>query len=177
MNLIERIGLEKCQAIVDAVPDGGTHFKLSFGLSIFYLLSSGDGADLAGLWIDDGDDSHWGLSSYKNFELFMPENRFISIEDLRTAIADHNQNLSEQRDRFEKAYSLKFPESKVTLLPNGNYSGWIKQKKWKDWQAKQEQLQIELNNCSPKDSSKNSIEDNCTDIRNHISPLTGVIER
>ena len=110
MNLIEELGLEKCQAIVDAVPDGGTHFKLSFGLSIFYLLSSGDGADLAGLWIDDGDDSYWGLSSYKNFELFMLENRFISIEDLRTAIANHNT-------------------------------------------------------------------DHCTDIRNHISPLTGLIER
>ena len=110
MNLIEKLGLEKCQAIVDAVPDGGTHFKISFELSIFYLLSSGDGADLAGLWIDDGDDSYWGLSSYKNFELFMPENRFISIEDLRTAIANHNT-------------------------------------------------------------------DHCTDIRNHISPLTGVIER
>ena len=110
MNLIEKLGLEKCKAIVDAVPDGGTHFKLSFGLSIFYLLSSGDGADLAGLWIDDGDDSYWGLSSYKNFELFMPENRFISIEDLRTAIANHNT-------------------------------------------------------------------DHCTDIRNHISPLTGLIER
>ncbi len=89
MNLIEKLGLEKARVIVDAVPNGGTHFKLSFGLSIFYLLSSGDGADLAGLWIDDGDDSYWGLSSYKNFELFMPENRFISIEDLRTAIADY----------------------------------------------------------------------------------------
>ena len=89
MNLIEELGFEKARAIVDAVPNGGTHFKLSFGLSIFYLLSSGDGADLAGLWIDDGDDSYWGLSSYKNFELFMPENRFISIEDLRTAIADY----------------------------------------------------------------------------------------
>ena len=111
MNLIEELGLEKCQAIVDAVPNGGTHFKLSFGLSIFYLLSSGDGADLAGLWIDDGDDSYWGLSSYKNFELFMPENRFISIEDLRTAIANHERT------------------------------------------------------------------DTCTDIRNHISPNTKVIER
>ena len=91
MNLIEELGIEKARAIVDAVPDGGTHFKLSCGLSIVYLLSSGDGADLAGLWIDDGDDSYWGISSYKNFELFMPENRFISIEDLRAAIADHER--------------------------------------------------------------------------------------
>ena len=122
MNLIEELGLEKARAIVDAVPNGGTHFKLSFGLSIFYLLSSGDGADLAGLWIDDGDDSYWGLSSYKNFELFMPENRFISIEDLRTAIAEHGTPTNKGTDN----------------LSHFNH---------------------------------------CTDIRNHISPLTGVIER
>ncbi|MEG1092446.1 MAG: hypothetical protein RSE38_14005 [Acinetobacter sp.] len=131
MNLIEELGLEKARAIVDAVPNGGTHFKISFGLSIFYLLSSGDGADLAGLWIDDGDDSYWGLSSYKNFELFMPENRFISIEDLRTAIANHDLTVSN---------------------------------------SSQNDKQIDL-------SIKKDIEDHCTDIRNHISPLTGVIER
>ena len=127
MNLIEKLGLEKCRAIVDAVPDGGTHFKLSFGLSIFYLLSSGDGADLAGLWIDDGDNSYWGLSLYKNFELFMPENRFISIEDLRTAIANHDLTVSN---------------------------------------SSQKDKQIDL-------SIKKDIEDHCTDIGNHISPLTG----
>ena len=68
----------------------------------------------------------------------------ILLDDLRAAIAEHDQNLSEQRERFEKAYSLKFPKSKVTLLPSGNYSGWIKQKKWKDWQVKEAQLQSEL---------------------------------
>lgn len=68
----------------------------------------------------------------------------ILLDDLRAAIAEHDQNPSEQRERFEKAYSLKFPKSKVTLLPSGNYSGWIKQKKWKDWQVKEAQLQSEL---------------------------------
>lgn len=131
MNLIEELGLEKARAIVDAVPNGGTHFKLSFGLSIFYLLSSGDGADLAGLWIDDGDDSYWGLSSYKNFELFMPENRFISIEDLRTAIANHDLTVSN---------------------------------------SSQNDKQIDL-------SIKKDIEDHCTDIGYHLSPLTEVTER
>ena len=111
MNLIEKLGLEKCRVIVEGAPEGLTHFKLLLGVSIYYQLSSKDDADLAGLWIDDGDDSYWGLSSYKNFELFMPENRFISIGDLRTAIANHERT------------------------------------------------------------------DTCTDIRNHISPLTGVIER
>jgi len=91
MNLIEKLGLEKCKQIVEGAPDNLTHFKLLLGVSIYYQLSSNDDSDLAGLWIDDGDDSYWGLSSYKNFELFMPENRFISIEDLRTAIANHER--------------------------------------------------------------------------------------
>ena len=111
MNLIEELGLEKCQAIVHGAPEGLTHFKLLLGVSIYYQLSSNDDADLAGLWIDDGDDSYWGLSSYQNFELLIAGNRFISIDDLRIAIANHERI------------------------------------------------------------------DTCTDIRNHISPLTGVIER
>ena len=148
MSLIEKLGLEKCQAIVSDAPEWAKY------------------------WITRGE-YHGHIISFPN----MTGHSSYLLNDLRTAIADHNQNLSEQRARFEKAYSLKVPESKVTLLPNGNYSGWIKQKKWKDWQAKQEQLQSKLNNCSAKDSSEISITDHCTDIRNHISPLTGVIER
>ena len=147
MNLIEELGLEKCQAIVDGAPEGRDTYCL-------------DAKDY-----------------FKQLPIMKRCSVCVDLGNLRTAIADHNQNLSEQRARFEKAYSLKFPESKVTLLPNGNYSGWIKQKKWKDWQAKQEQLQSKLNNCSAKDSSEINITDHCTDIRNHISPLTGVIER
>ena len=90
MNLIEKLGLEKCKAIVDGAPEDGTHFKLLLGVSIFYLLSSNDETDLAGLWID-GDDSYWGLSSYQNWELLITENRFISIDDLRAALADHER--------------------------------------------------------------------------------------
>lgn len=91
MNLIEKLGLEKCKQIVDGAPEDGTHFKLLLGVSIFYLLSSNDEADLAGLWIDDGDDSYWGLSSYQNWELLLEENRFIPIADLRAALADHDR--------------------------------------------------------------------------------------
>lgn len=90
MNLIEKLGLEKCKKIVEGAPEGLTHFKLLLGVSIYYQLSSKDDADLAGLWID-GDDSYWGLSSYQNFELLLVGNRFISIDDLRTAIANHER--------------------------------------------------------------------------------------
>lgn len=83
--------IEQMREIVDGAPEDGTHFKLLLGVPIFYLLSSNDEADLAGLWIDDGDDSYWGLSSYQNWELLLEENRFISIADLRAALADHDR--------------------------------------------------------------------------------------
>lgn len=83
--------IEQMRKIVDGAPEDSTHFKLLLGASIFYLLSSNDEADLAGLWIDDGDDSYWGLSSYQNWELLLESNRFISIDDLRAALADHDR--------------------------------------------------------------------------------------
>ena len=94
--------IEQMRKIVDGAPEDGTHFKLLLGVSIFYLISSNDEADLAGLWIDDGDDSYWGLSSYQNWELLLEENRFISIADLRAAIADHDRTdyVSDIRNRI-----------------------------------------------------------------------------
>ena len=144
MNLIQELGIEKCRAIVDGAPEDGTHFKLSFGLSIFYLLSSDDGASPAGLWIDDGDESHWSVSSYKNFELFVAENRFISLKDLRTAIAEH-----------EKC-----------------------QHKWNETTSNGDAYRFFV--CKHCDSTQNYVPfeaDHCTDIRNHLSPNTKVIER
>ena len=79
MNLIEKLGLEKCQAIVDGAPEWAQGF--CFELSVYAASSKGVKLDIT------------------------------CLDDLRTALADH--------DRI----------------------------------------------------------DTCTDIRNHISPLTGVIER
>lgn len=153
MNLIEELGLEKCKQIVDGAPEGLTHFKLLLGVSIYYQLSSNDDADLAGLWIDDGDDSYWGLSSYKNFELFMPENRFISIEDLRTAIANHDQYWYGQSEEKELEQYAILSQEKIEggAVLVGDNSAIVQ--------------------------AMRNITDDCTDIRNHISPLTGVIER
>jgi len=178
MNLIEELGIEKARAIVDGAPKHAEYYSpLSY--SNKYKKSVRDNTyepDVANGYTKSYD--FWDGRKWNGCACMLEHlDDLILISSICTAIAEHDQNLSEQRERFEKAYSLKFPESKVTLLPNGNYSGWIKQKKWKDWQAKQEQLQTELNNCSKKDSSEISITDDCTDIRNHISPLTGVIER
>lgn len=39
------------------------------------------------------------------------------------------------RDEFEREYALTNPDDKCTLLPSGNYSGWVKQKNWQEFQA------------------------------------------
>ena len=57
MNLIEELGLEKCQAIVDGAP----------AIANFYLLGKGY-MRMGSVLLDDA----------------------ISLEDLRSAIADHN---------------------------------------------------------------------------------------
>ena len=87
--------------------------------------------------------------------------------ELRTAIAEHDQYWYGQSEEKElEQYSLLQQEK---IEGGAALVG--------DFTAIQEQLQTELNNCSKKDSSEISITDDCTDIRNHISPLTEVTER
>ena len=87
--------------------------------------------------------------------------------ELRTAIAEHDQHWYGQSEEKElEQYSLLQQEK---IEGGAALVG--------DFTAIQEQLQTELNNCSKKSSSEISITDDCTDIRNHISPLIGVIER
>ena len=96
MNLIEKLGLEKCKQIVSGAPKGAYEWRANG----FYYTS--------GMYY---------CTKNKEFFKSYTENSFTActISDLRTAIANHTDNLS----HF----------------------------------------------------------DHCTDIRNHVSPLTGVIER
>lgn len=87
-ELIEHVGgVIGCRSIISDAPNDSTHIKINLGLCIYYCQSSGDEGDQAGLWIDDGI-GYWGLSSYQNYELSIAENRFISIVEVRKAIAD-----------------------------------------------------------------------------------------
>ena len=113
MNLIEELGLEKCQSIVDGAPELTTNYK-----DVKYYEEW-----FPGKWtVFDG--KHWQ-------DCKKPKRGLICIIDLRTAIANHDLTVSN---------------------------------------SSQNDKQIDL-------SIKKDIEDHCTDIRNHISPLTGVIER
>lgn len=48
------------------------------------------------------------------------------------------------RDEFEQEYALTSPDDKCTLLPSGNYSGWVKQKNWKEFQAEWHQSSVDI---------------------------------
>lgn len=37
------------------------------------------------------------------------------------------------RDEFEAVHARIHPGDKCTMMPNGNYSGWVKQKHWEDF--------------------------------------------
>lgn len=41
---------------------------------------------------------------------------------------------AELRASFERHYAATHPGDKCTKMPNGRYSGWIKQAKWQEWQ-------------------------------------------
>ena len=101
MNLIEKLGLEKCRAIVDGALEGRDTYCL-------------DAKDY-----------------FKQLPIMKRCSVCVDLDDLRTAIANHDLTVSN---------------------------------------SSQNDKQIDL-------SIKKDIEDHCTDIRNHISPLTGVIER
>ena len=155
MNLIEELGIETCRAIVDGAK-WSTHFRTD---TKEYVCCPNE--------------AHFYFR--ENVERGV---EFIRIDDLRTAISAHDQHWYGQSEEKElEQYSLLQQEKiEGTAALVGDFT------------AIQEQLQTELNNCSKKDSSEISISDcctdnlshftdNCTDIRNHLSPLMKVIER
>ena len=130
MNLIEKLGLEKCKQIVDGAPEGAQLFKTHFNLVGYAKLQThfvymGTTTFKNGF----GDKAVWKIMGCRTVLKFKP-GRFKRLDNLRTAIAEHELTVS-----------------------NSN----------------QNDKQIDL-------SIKNDIEDHCTDIRNHISPNTKVIE-
>ncbi|WOE32767.1 MULTISPECIES: hypothetical protein [unclassified Acinetobacter] len=104
--------IEQMHQILDGAPNDATHSKVLLGSVGYYFNSSNDESHQAGLWIDDGDNSYWGLSSYQNWELLLADNGFISLDDLRTAITEHEGSAS----GFEKYIVAKYPNRSAKVL-------------------------------------------------------------
>ena len=116
MNLIEKLGLEKCKAIVDGAPDWSNSYDLK-------------GKD------------YWKGGVFATS---------VSIDDLRTAIDHHYYGQSEQKELEQYAVlSQEKIEGGAVLI--GDNSKVVRMVR--------------------------DITDNCSDIANHISPRTTVIDK
>ena len=116
MNLIEKLGLEKCKQIVEGAPDWSNSYDLK-------------GKD------------YWKGGVFATA---------VSIDDLRTAIDHHYYGQSEQKELEQYAVLSQEKIEGGAMLVGDN--------------SKVVQM-------------VRDITDNCTDIKNHISPNTKVIER
>ena len=105
MNLIEELGIEKCRAIVEGAPDWPVIGYCTVGNN--YIFKQCEHAPFSYSNLDNAWSEEYAI-------------HFVSLSDLRTAIAAYD--------------------------------------------------------CNPTDNLSH-LTDNCTDIRNHISPNTKVIER
>ena len=115
MNLIEKLGLEKCKQIVSGAPDWSNSYDLK-------------GKD------------YWKGGVFATA---------VSIDDLRTAIDHHYYGQSEEKELEQYAVLSQEKIEGGAMLVGDN--------------SKVVQM-------------VRDITDNCTDIRNHLSPNTKVIE-
>lgn len=85
MNLIEKLGLEKCRQIVDGAPDrtADVYCVGDWGIAYFSL-------EFGSVWCEEEKD--WFDSDYETVdELGCDYKDFVLIKDLRAAIADHDR--------------------------------------------------------------------------------------
>ena len=95
MNLIEELGIEKCQAIVSGVSDA--HF---FGCTI----------DTAIYWLNQSNEYHSTPMLFPN----MSNQTAYVLDDLRTSIANHGtDNLSHFTDNCSDIRNHVSPNTKV----------------------------------------------------------------
>jgi len=118
MNLIEKLGLEKCKQIVDGAP----------AIANFYIPSKAGYTRMGSVLLDGA----------------------ISLNDLRTEIDHHYYGQSEQKELEQYAVLSQEKIEGGAMLVGDN--------------SKVVQM-------------VRDITDNCSDIANHLSPLTTVIDK
>ena len=150
MNLIEKLGLEKCKQIVDGAPEGAEYWRdmdsvCSPNEILHYRW-------FAGALIVHDAEKGWIKSIYHDGCEYILD-QLQDLKDLRTAIANHTDNLS----HFD--HKKCHHEWNETTSNGDAYRFFV---------------------CKNCDSTKNYVPfetDHCSDIANHISPLTKVTER
>lgn len=162
MELIEKLGIEKCKAIVEGAPRGAEKWRdMDSVCSPNEILYYAKGPHFWVVW--DVEKKCWVVSIIHDGDEYILDQLEL-LSDLKAQIDQHYYGQSEEKELEQYAVLSREKIEGGALLVG-------------DFAVIQEQLQTDLNICSEKDSYKNNITDYCTDIRNHISPLTGVIER
>ena len=141
MNLIEKLGLEKCQAIVDGAPRGAEKWRdMDSVCHPNEILYYAKGPHFWVVW--DVEKSCWVASIIHDDSEYILD-QLQDLRDLRTAIADHSKCQHDWNETTSNGDAYRF---------------FV---------------------CKHCDSTQNYVPfevDYCTDIRNHISPNTKVIE-
>lgn len=75
MNLIEKLGLEKCQAIVDGAPESNFPVKWGLGFKTYFRQ--------VGYFVEQWHEGKW--------QTLYSDPTWVDLETLRAAIADHNR--------------------------------------------------------------------------------------
>ncbi|RZG78368.1 hypothetical protein EXE10_18280 [Acinetobacter sp. WCHAc060033] len=134
MTTTSNLSIEQMREIVESAPDRtATHCVINTGVN-YYSLSFGS------VWDHDIDD--WNDSDYRyTHELIKQfgENSVFDLNDLRTAITEHDKAWLEKRFGIKKWYPI--PEHHMCV-----------------------------------DKRLADMTDDCTDIRNHVSPSTIVTD-
>jgi hypothetical protein len=74
--------------------------------------------------------------------------------------------MNKPSEQFEQYYAKTHPNDKCTMMSNGNYSGWIKQQLWEQWQHRQAEI-----------DEANSKAQMCRDEKNHAITRWGEISK
>lgn len=187
MNLIEKFGIEKCRQIVRGAPDGAQLCKTHFNLVGYVKLESHFVYMAVTTWKCGFDGKpNWKIMGCRSILKFKPK-KFYRLADLRTAIDEHDQYWYGQSEEKElKQYALLSQEKiEGGVMLVGDFKNNLTSSEYKNcFQAERMRTVVNIgtviaNNGAPTNDGADNFShfDHCSDIRNHISPNTVVIER
>ena len=151
MNLIEELGIETARAIVDGAPRGAEKWRdMDSVCHPNEILYYAKGPHFWVVW--DVEKSCWVVSIIHDDSEYILD-QLQDLRDLRTAIAEHDQHWYGQSEEKELEQYAVLSQEKIEggAMFVGDNSKVVQMVR--------------------------DITDNCSDIKNHLSPNTKVIER
>ena len=164
IQFIQQHGVDKAREVVEGAPKWA--MSINFNNGMYYSRMEHKKGDTFLYDIKRLVESVDLVESFNGVEMakrYLEENVECSdSERLKQAIADYESIYSNDmgddthienhvspnckvggevmRSGFEEYYSKKYPNDQCTLIRNGNYSGWLKQQHWEQWQHQQSKV-------------------------------------